>query len=55
MWERWRDENGEEVISVRIITREADRFIESLHDGTLAIFHPADFGAWLDGTAGKGY
>lgn len=53
IWERWRDENGEEVISASIITREANPFMSKIHDRMPAMLHPADFDAWLDGTAGK--
>lgn len=53
IWERWRDDNGEEVISASIITREADRFMSKIHDRMPAMLHPDDFDAWLDGTAGK--
>ncbi|WP_082613866.1 SOS response-associated peptidase family protein [Bosea sp. Root483D1] len=53
MWERWRDENGEEVISARIITPDADRFMKSIHNRMPAMLHPNDFDAWLDGSAGK--
>ncbi|WP_100961238.1 SOS response-associated peptidase [Bosea sp. FBZP-16] len=53
IWERWRDEKGEEVISASIITREANAFMSKIHDRMPAMLHPADFDAWLDGTAGK--
>jgi putative SOS response-associated peptidase YedK len=53
IWERWRDENGEEVISASIITREANDFMSKIHNRMLAMLHPADFDAWLDGTASK--
>jgi len=53
IWERWADENGEEVISASIITREADRFMSKIHDRMPAVLHPNDFEAWLDGSAGK--
>lgn len=53
IWERWRDENGEEVISASIITRDADRFMESIHNRMPAMLHPNDFDDWLDGSAGK--
>lgn len=53
IWERWRDENGEEIISASIITRDADRFMSKIHDRMPAMLHPDDFEAWLDGSAGK--
>ncbi|MGE7469783.1 SOS response-associated peptidase [Bosea sp. NPDC003192] len=53
IWERWRDENGEEVISASIITREANEFMSKIHDRMPAMLHPSDFDAWLDGIAGK--
>lgn len=53
IWERWRDKSGEEVISASIITRDADRFMESIHNRMPAMLHPNDFDSWLDGSAGK--
>lgn len=53
IWERWRDENGEEITSASIITRDADRFMSKIHDRMPAMLHPNDFDAWLDGSAGK--
>lgn len=53
IWERWLDEKGEEVISASIITREANEFMSKIHSRMPAMLHPADFDAWLDGTAGK--
>ncbi|AZO79640.1 MULTISPECIES: SOS response-associated peptidase [unclassified Bosea (in: a-proteobacteria)] len=53
IWERWHDESGEEVISASIITRDADRFMESIHNRMPAMLHPNDFDAWLVGSADK--
>ena len=54
IWERWRDENGEEIISASIITRDANDWMSKIHTRMPAMLHPDDFEAWLDGSAGKG-
>ena len=53
IWERWRDENGEEIISASIITRDANDWMSKIHTRMPAMLHPNDFEAWLDGSAGK--
>ncbi|MGX1742179.1 MULTISPECIES: SOS response-associated peptidase [Bosea] len=53
IWERWRDENGEEIISASIITRDANDWMLKIHTRMPAMLHPDDFEAWLDGSAGK--
>lgn len=53
IWERWRDENGEEVISASIITRDANDWMSKIHTRMPAMLHPDAFEAWLDGSAGK--
>ena len=53
IWERWRDENGEEIVSASIITRDANDWMSKIHTRMPAMLHPDDFEAWLDGSAGK--
>ena len=53
IWERWRDESGEEIISASIITRDANDWMSKIHTRMPAMLHPDDFQAWLDGSAGK--
>ncbi|KRE03470.1 hypothetical protein ASE61_13480 [Bosea sp. Root670] len=53
IWERWRDENGEEIISASIITRDANDWMSKIHTRMPAMLHPDDFETWLDGLAGK--
>lgn len=54
IWETWRDPaTGEDIVTVSIITRSADRFMEKLHSRMPAMLRPEDFDAWLDGSGGE--
>lgn len=53
LWDRWKSAEGEEIISATIITRPADAFIAEIHTRMPSMLLPADFDAWLSGTAGK--
>ena len=42
-----------DLVSCTIITRDADKWMSSIHHRMPAMLHPMDFNAWLDGTGGK--
>lgn len=52
LWERW--ERAEKVIeSCTIIITSANDLTRDIHDRMPVILDPADYGRWLDGTAGR--
>ena len=53
LWDRWKNEAGEEIVSCTIIVREADDWTAKYHDRMPAMLHPKDFDRWLDGEGGK--
>lgn len=48
LWERWRDEDGEWLISCTILTTDANELIAPLHDRMPVLVHPEDHELWLD-------
>ena len=53
LWEAWRNEEGEEILTATIIVREANQFMRRIHDRMPCMLHPRDFEAWLSGQGGK--
>jgi putative SOS response-associated peptidase YedK len=48
LWERWRDQAGEVLDTVAIITCPANAAVTPLHDRMPVVFEPESFAAWLD-------
>lgn len=53
LWDRWRDENGEWVISCTILTTDANELVEPIHDRMPVMLHRVDHELWLDTNARK--
>ena len=53
LWEKWRNDEGEEILTATIIVREANQFMKRIHDRMPCMLHPRDFESWLDGSGGK--
>ena len=51
LWERWRDEEGEWLITCTILTTDANELVEPTHDRMPVILHPEDHELWLDDRA----
>lgn len=47
LWERWRAEDGEWLISCTILTSGPNELVESIHDRMPVIVHRADHELWL--------
>jgi putative SOS response-associated peptidase YedK len=53
LWDRWKNpETGEPITSCTIIVTDANALTSPVHDRVPVILDKADFGAWLNGTAG---
>ncbi len=48
LWERWRDEDGEWLISCTILTTDANDLVAPTHDRMPVILHAEDHEMWLD-------
>lgn len=48
LWERWRDPQGQDVLSTVIITTPSNRTVGVLHDRMPAILPPESFADWLE-------
>jgi putative SOS response-associated peptidase YedK len=48
LWERWRDNAGQETDTVAILTCAANALVAALHDRLPVILPPEQFEAWLD-------
>lgn len=48
LWDRWRDPEGQDLLSCTLITTAPNELIRSIHDRMPAILPPAHFAAWLD-------
>ncbi|MDX1747003.1 MAG: SOS response-associated peptidase, partial [Halobacteriales archaeon] len=48
LWERWRDEDDEWVISSTILTTRPNDRVEEIHDRMPVIVHSADHELWLE-------
>ncbi len=48
IWEQWKSPEGETVESCAILTTNANKLIEPLHDRMPVILHPAEYSLWLD-------
>jgi putative SOS response-associated peptidase YedK len=48
LWERWRDQAGEALDTVAIITCPANAEVTPLHDRMPVVLEPVSFAAWLD-------
>jgi len=53
LWDRWKNELGDEVLSCTIIVGEGNDWMQEFHDRSPVLLDPSDFEAWLNGTAGK--
>ena len=51
LWERWAPENGEPVETFAIITTQATKLVNEVHDRMPAIIAPADYRSWLKASA----
>jgi putative SOS response-associated peptidase YedK len=53
LWDTWRHpQSGEALASCTIIVTAANAFTRAIHDRMPVILDPADFAAWLGGSAG---
>ena len=52
LWERWKNPEGEDVLSCTTIVSGASAWMAPYHDRMPVLLREADFGAWLDGSAG---
>jgi putative SOS response-associated peptidase YedK len=48
LWETWMGPNGEEMETAAIVTTQANRTLQFLHDRMPVIVAPDAFGSWLD-------
>lgn len=48
LWDVWTDEDGEDLRSFTILTRDASEDLEELHDRMPVILNPDTYDAWLD-------
>ena len=46
LWESW--ENGRQMRSCTIITTDADNVVDDIHNRMPVIFHPENYGLWLN-------
>ncbi len=52
LWDRWKSPEGEDVLSCTIIVSGASAWMAPYHDRMPVLLREADFGTWLDGSAG---
>jgi putative SOS response-associated peptidase YedK len=48
LWEYWRPEGGEGIVSCTILTTEPNALLSPIHDRMPVIIPPDDYRAWLD-------
>ncbi|MBI3866714.1 MAG: SOS response-associated peptidase [Planctomycetia bacterium] len=48
LWEHWTDPDGQRVDSCAIITTEANKLMQLIHNRMPVILDPGDYGRWLD-------
>ena len=48
LWERWRSQDGEEIVSCTILTTSANRMLAHYHERMPVILAPEDEDLWLD-------
>ena len=51
LWERRRDDAGNELLTYSVVTRDADQTVETIHDRMPLILPPTVFHDWLHGSA----
>jgi putative SOS response-associated peptidase YedK len=52
VWDRWKTETGEPMISCTIIVTDANELTRPIHDRTPVVLDKADIRLWLSGEAG---
>ena len=50
LWEHWQDPEGEAIESCTIVTTEANKLLQPIHDRMPVILDPKDYDLWLDPT-----
>jgi putative SOS response-associated peptidase YedK len=50
LWDQWRPEAGEPLVSCTIVTTDANAATREIHDRMPVILDPADYDLWLDPT-----
>lgn len=50
LWERRRDDAGNELLTYSVLTRDADQTVETVHDRMPLILPPTVFAEWLHGS-----
>ena len=53
LWERWRNPEGDEVLSATVIVSGASEWMIPYHDRMPVLLSGADIDGWLDGTLGQ--
>lgn len=53
LWESWKDPAGEVMRTFAIITTDANRVLEGVHDRMPVVLERADWSSWLDEGPGK--
>ena len=53
LWDRWRNAEGEEILSCTMVVCGADAWMEKFHDRMPAILSGPEIDGWLEGTAGS--
>jgi len=54
IWDHWQGQGGQVIESCAIITTEANKLIQEIHDRMPVILEQSDQAAWLDPGAGQG-
>ena len=53
LWERWRDEDGNRLLSCTILTTKPNDLIRPIHDRMPVVVGPQDYARWLDPRTGS--
>ena len=53
LWERWRDPSGADLLTLTILTTDANALVAPVHDRMPVIVEPAHYGQWLRGDAAQ--
>ncbi len=53
LWDRWRNPEGDEVLSATVIVSGASEWMIPYHDRMPVLLSGADIAGWLDGTLGQ--
>lgn len=48
LWEQWESPEGEKIFSCTIVTTEANKLLQPLHERMPVILQPHDYDLWLD-------